>query len=803
MRASEFWLREWVHSDLKATDLAARFTMRGLEVKSLDKAIIGVVVGQVVEFKNYPDKDNSYICQVSDGTEVVSIVCGAPNIYAGMKTALAKVGAVLPGHRSITKLLIKETESHGMLCSGDELGLNDDTDGILALPDDAPVGIDICSYLKFDDYIFTFDLTPNRPDCLSIYGLARELGVIASAPVAPLDFSPTPASTDRVLPLQIIAQDACPLYLGRTILDVDLNNPTPFWIKNKLQRSGVRSIDPVVDVTNFVLLESGQPAHAFDLDKLNAKIVVRWGTPDESLELLNAQVVKPDAKTLIIADSKGPVGLAGIMGGHGTAICGKGQNLTRNLFIECAHFCPTSIINRARRYGLETEASYRFERGVDPQLPYLAMNRITSLLLTIVGGKPGPVSVARSAQYFPPSKKILLRTERVKKVLGIPLDTKQIGDILKSSNFAIEDQQSPNENSITQVVKIPNWRFDINQEADLIEEIAIFYGYDNFPADLPKVKLTFKQHPERLRTLEWLRSSLTARQYREVINYPFVTDSQHALFSGNESPVRVANPINKNTPVMRSSLIPGLIETAIANHNRQKTSFQLFEIGNCFYKQENTISQKNLVGGIISGINNEDGWDGKLAFDFYDIKGDIQMLLAQNKCTWDSYKHPCLLPGQASAIRDSDSGKHLGFVGQLHPSIAHNFAVKFPVFIFELLADSVCNQNSPEIKAISPYPSIRRDISILVSSEVSADDLLNQVRNTGGNYLNKSFIFDTYNNKTLKNNQKSIGITLIFQSNLRTLRDNDVCLLVDKILEKLKENFKAILRKQANDINKS
>jgi len=796
MMISEAWLREWVNPPITTAELAERLTMAGLEVKSRYSSrlpISRVVVARVLMKRRHPRSGHLWVCQVDDGEEETQVVCGAANVVSGMKAVLARAGATL-GDRLVEKTDILGQDSCGMLCSAIELGLDMGDEGILALPDDAVPGTDIQEYLGLDDQIIHLDLTPNRADCLSIHGLAREVGAINRIEVSPPDHTDPPAVIDETFRVAVEAKDACPRYLGRVIRDIDLNNPAPLWLREKLRRCGLRSVDPVVDVTNYVLLEIGQPSHAFDLDRLRNEIVVRWARKGDKFELLNGKVVCPGEDTLLIADEDGPVAMGGIMGGTRTAIRNDETGRTRNLFLECAFFTPSAIINRSRRHGLATDSAYRYERGVDPQLPELAMARITSLLLGIVGGKPGPVSEILCEQHMPPRPRIVLRHAQVDRLLGIHIEAHEISSILMRLGFVVEPGKAQDSRLGTWTVTAPSWRPDIAREADLIEEIVRLHGYWNIPVSLPATRPKMMPFPVNSRPVSWIRNILTARQYQEVINYSFINkELQSILDIGNHSLIEIANPISHNMNVMRSSLIPGLVNVAIQNLYRQRKRLRLFEIGQCFYREKSDIRQTEMVAALVSGSRDEESWcRGKEMFDFYDIKGDAETLLPAVRYEWEDRVPDSLCPGQSAVILQD--GKRLGVCGRLHPEVTRKLDIAQPIFVFELCLETVCEQPLSEIRPVSPYPCVRRDISMIVDARTPVAEILQEMEGAGGSWLKELVPFDIYTGEKIDSGQKSVAMGLIFQHSSRTLYDKEIDAAVKQVVGVLKARFKVVIR---------
>ncbi|MEE4360104.1 MAG: phenylalanine--tRNA ligase subunit beta, partial [Pseudomonadales bacterium] len=584
MKLSEHWLREWVDPSIDSEALVAQLSMAGLEVEAAEPAappFSGVVVGEVVEVAPHPDADKLRVCRVADGEGVQTVVCGAPNVVVGMKAPYARVGAELPDGMQIRRAKLRGVESAGMLCGADELGLAEEREGLMVLPANLATGADLREALALDDRLIDVDLTPNRGDCLSVRGLAREVGVLNAAPVRGPTIEPVPAEIDDVFPVSLSDPEGCPRYLGRVIRDVDVRRPSPAWLVERLRRSGLRSIDAVVDVTNYVMLELGQPMHAFDLARLVNGIDVRRARDNDVLVLLDGTEVRPEADTLLITDAEGPVALAGIMGGERSGIQAGGQTPTRDIFLECAFFSPLAVAGRARRHGLQTDASQRYERGVDFELQARAMERATRLLLDIVGGRPGPVSEALVAEALPARAAVSLRSTRLQRVLGTSIPDATVDDILARLEFPEIERVTTEEGTVWSL-QAPSFRFDIEREADLIEEVARVHGYDRLEVALPSAPLHLAPTREDELSVDTLRAALVGAGCQELITYSFVEPSLAAAFAPDVEALALANPISSDLAVMRPSLWPGLVRTWIANRKRQQTRARLFEIGRAF-----------------------------------------------------------------------------------------------------------------------------------------------------------------------------------------------------------------------------
>ena len=616
MILSESWLREWVNPDLESHELAHRLTMAGLEVDAvttLAEGLSGVVVAEIVAAQQHPDADKLKVCSVNTGSDTVQIVCGAPNAEVGLKVPLAQPGATLPGGVKIKKAKLRGVESQGMLCSAAELTLSDDHDGLLALPSDAPVGKDMTDYLNLDDRLIEIGLTPNRADCLSVLGVARDLAVVVDALFNDEAAAAVEPTIDETFPVTVLSPEKCPRYLGRVIRDIDIARPTPLFMVERLRRSGIRSIDPVVDITNYVMLELGQPLHAFNLEALEGGIVVREAESNEALTLLDGQAREMTAGTLMIADQVKPLAMAGIMGGEGSGV----DQQTRHLFLEAAFFTPELMAGRARQYGLHTDASHRYERGVDPELPYRAIERATALLLEWVGGNPGPVTDISATEQLPLRAGVTLRASALEAMLGIEVPADEVTRILRGLGFEVVIDSAAQEWCCT----APSWRFDMGLEADLIEEVARIFGYDNIPTLPVQGASQASVNSETTASLAELRHRLVSRGFNEAITFSFVSPSAQRLFDPDSVPVALKNPISSDLAVMRTSLLPGLAGAAAHNIKRQISRIRLFETGLRFLPHDNALAQTPTLALLLCGARSPEGWSAQpSAVDFYDLE---------------------------------------------------------------------------------------------------------------------------------------------------------------------------------------
>jgi len=730
---SEQWLREWVNPDVPTEELGHRLTMAGLEVDAIEPVageFSKVVVGEVLTVEKHPDADKLKVCTVNVGeSEPLQIVCGASNVAVAMHVPTALIGAKLPGGLKIKKGKLRGEASHGMLCSAVELGLAEQADGLMPLPSDAKPGTDMHEYLNLDDVSIELGITPNRGDCLGMIGLARETGVLFNLDTTSPDFSAVKPTSGESLQVAVQANEACPRYAGRVIRNIDMSQTTPLWMQERLRRSGLRAINPVVDVTNYVMLELGQPMHAFDLDTVHGGIWVRKAVRNESLTLLDGNRVDLTPETLIIADVKGPLAIAGIMGGEKSGV----TDASKHLFLESAFFAPLTIAGRARSYGLHTDSSHRFERGVDPAIQVMAIERATQLLLEIVGGEAGPVSEVVSKANLPLRQKITLRISRISRVLGLEVDPASVPDILKGLGMGIEEQREG-----IWMVTPPSFRFDIALEVDLIEEIGRIIGYDNIPATAAQSHLSMSLIDESTISLRRIRQRLVDRGYQEVVTYSFIDPSLQKRFSPSQTAIALSNPLAADMSVMRTSLLPGLLETVKYNLNRQQDRVQIFECGIKYLLQDADINEENALSFAVSGNVTNLHWDvEKRPFDYYDMKADIEALLEMagslDGVEFSASEHPVLHPGQTARI--TRNNEEIGWVGALHPALASEMGLPDGVICCELQLDSLQKGSIPQLKPVSKYPSIRRDIAIIVDAEITAHKVRECITNVAGKYL--------------------------------------------------------------------
>lgn len=788
MKASISWLKSLCPTDLSVDEIVSRLTMAGLEVDGVEaaaKPFTHVVVGEVLSVSQHPDADKLNVCEVTDGEATYQVVCGAPNVRAGLKVPFARVGAVIGDDFKIKQAKLRGVESNGMLCGADELGLSDERDGLMELPDFFVTGSDFAELLSLPDQVVEVDLTPNRGDCLSITGLARELGVLSQAQVSFVDCDPVDPESDETHDVYLSAPEGCPCYVGRVIENVDVSRPTPVWMVERLRRSGVRSIDAIVDITNYVMLELGQPMHAFDRDQLVGAIDVRMANDGEQLVLLDGKTLTLTNDVLVIADQEKPLALAGIMGGEHSGISEK----TTSVFLESAYFNPITIAGKARRYGLHTDASARFERGVDWQLAEHACQRATALLIEICGGTPGPVMITDNEQALPKMRIVELSNVRIEQQLKINLSTEAIQQMLEALGFGVEVVDG----GLRCVA--PSWRFDVSIEQDLIEEIARIYGYNNLPTSLPAQALTMASVPETDTPLMRLKHYLVDQDIQEAITYSFVDPETQAVLGDGIAGVRLANPIASNLAEMRRSLLPGLVEAVRHNVNRQASRVRLFETGQCFVSQGDELDQSERVGIAIYGQSDPLHFSGDRAVDFFDLKGVVEGLCMINggaELNWEPSQHPALAPGQTASV--SLDGKVLGVVGRLHPKLARELDLPKPLFLADLaLSPLLCGQVTA-FKAISRYPRVLRDLAIVVDDGVAWQQIVDAITGLADARIQSIELFDVYRGTGVPEGRQSLALSLSLQDPEKTLDDTAIQELVDQVVQVLHEQTGAELR---------
>ncbi|OOG24575.1 phenylalanine--tRNA ligase subunit beta [Thioalkalivibrio denitrificans] len=788
MRISNQWLLEWVNHGLSPEELGHRLTMAGLELDALEPAapaFSGVVVGKVLEVAPHPDADKLSVCQVDDGSGgPVRVVCGAPNVTEGMHVPFARVGAVLPGDFRIRKARLRGVESSGMLCSAKELGLAEASEGLMQLPGDLAVGTDVREALGLDDTILEVDLTPNRADCLSMAGVAREVATLTGQALRTLELPPVSAQVDDRFAVDIQAPDDCPVYAGRVVRGVNAAAETPLWMRERLRRAGLRSLGPLVDVTNYVMLELGQPMHAFDLARLSGGIEVRRAREGERLVLLDGQEIGLEDEDLVIADREKVLALAGIMGGEAS---GVGET-TRDVFLESAHFSPMAIAGRARRHGLHTDSSHRFERGVDPDLPTRALQRATALLCGIAGGQAGPV-VQATGTLVPEPEPVVLRAARIERVLGAPVDPAQVTRILSDLGCRVEPMAG------VWRVTPPGFRFDLAIEADFIEEVARVHGYEALPAVVPSLSPDLVRLDESRVPLGRVRDLMADLGYQEAITYSFVDPEWEAAFNPEGAPLELANPISSELAVMRTGLWPGLVKALRHNLNRQQERVRLFEIGLRFNAQANDLKQESVLSAVACGAVRPDQWgEPTRPMDFFDLKGDLESLLSLSHASpvFEAAVHPALHPGRSARVMID--GRPCGWIGTLHPELAARLDLTQEACVMELELDAMTRTMVPKYREQSRFPAIRRDLAIVVDAACPVQQVLDSIRSLEIPALRELIVFDVYTGKGVPDGRKSLALGLILQELSRTLTDEEVDEVMKGIVEQLKQDVGATLR---------
>ncbi len=791
MRFSESWLREWVNPPVDTATLADQLSMAGLEVDAVEPAapdFAGVVVGEVLTVDPHPDAEKLRVCRVDLGAgDPLQIVCGASNVAPGMRVPVATVGARLPGDFRIKRAKLRGVESQGMICSAAELGLAESSAGIMPLPADAPTGKDIRYYLDLDDSCIELDLTPDRSDCLSVAGVAREVGVINRCVVSQSDVTPVPPEGEESFPVHLEAPEACPRYVCRVVRGIDPSAETPLWMRERLRRSGLRAIAPVVDVTNYVLLELGQPMHGFDLGRVEGEIRVRMARTGERLALLNGEEIELRDDTLVIADRQRAVALAGIMGGAETAV----EAQTRDVLLESAFFAPAAISGRARSYGLHTDSSHRFERGVDPELQTAAVERATRLLLAIAGGRPGPVVEVTAAEHLPRRSLIALRRERLRRVLGVDLPDATVEDILM--RLGMEVTADPEGWKVLP----PSGRFDAVEEVDLIAEVGRIHGYLNIPISHACSAAATKAPPEAAFDLERAKLALVNRGFQEVITYSFVSPEVQQRIEPRHPVLALANPLSSDMSVMRTSLWPGLLAAARQNQARQQDRVRIFESGLRFVNGDQGLNQDPMLAGLVVGSSEPEQWHQPArAADFFDAKADVETVLRLTGCAasfeFAPAEHPALHPGQTAGI--FHDGRSVGLLGMLHPAIASDFDIGGNAFLFELQLGELESGVLPAFAPVSKFPSIRRDLAILVGVDVSYRQVRECVAAAASELLRELVLFDVYRGDKIDSRLKSLALGLILQASSQTLTDREVEQTITRVLDRLATELGARLR---------
>ena len=791
MKISENWLRTWVNPAIDSDTLSDQLTMLGLEVDELApvaKPFTGVVIGEVLTVEQHPDADRLRVTTVNIGSgEPLQIVCGAPNVRAGMKAPVATIGAVLPGDFKIKKGKLRGIESQGMLCGASEIDLEDKIDGLLELPADAPVGVNIREYLKLDDNVIDISITPNRGDCFSIRGIAREIAVINQLQMN----EPVINTVDATIADEkkvVISTEGAPRYLGRVVKNVNIKAATPEWMAQALSRSGIRTHSILVDVTNYVLMELGQPMHAFDLSKIEGTVHVRQATQQEKLQLLNDQEVELPEDIMVIADDQKALAIAGIMGGLASSVTDD----TTDIFLESAFFAPLAIAGRARRFGLHTDSSQRYERGVDFELPLIAMNRASQLIQELAGGEFGPITVAEKTDLLPKREAIELKQAQVDQLLGYQVAGEFIADALTRLGCKVT-VKAEGEWSVVP----PSQRYDMAIYQDLIEEVARIDGYDNIQISLPSMDVKFAKYQDRFELTE-LRQTIVTLGYQEAISFSFADAKLEKQLNPEVKPLMLANPISSDLAAMRSTLLSSLIPCVQYNLNRQQSRVRFFEFGLRFdYQNAKSIEdlqQTPTLALVAVGSQEPESWHAKpQPMDFFDFKGEIEEILAAGRVSVEYVRseRAWLHPGQSAEILVN--GKSIGYLGRLHPSLENELDLS-TTWVAELDQTAVLQSYVSNFTELSRFPSVRRDIALLISDNINVRDIQQLIEQTGGELLDSTWLFDVYTGQGVEDGKRSLAFALLWQHPSRTLEDAEIKSGMDNIIQVLENTYQATLR---------
>ncbi|WP_273777412.1 phenylalanine--tRNA ligase subunit beta [Acinetobacter sp. GSS19] len=791
MKISENWLRTWVNPAINSDTLSNQLTMLGLEVDDMApvaKPFTGVVVGEVLTVEQHPDADRLRVTTVNAGLEApLQIVCGAPNVRPGMKAPVALIGAVLPGDFKIKKGKLRGIESQGMLCGASEIDLEDKIDGLLELPVDAPVGVNIREYLKLDDHVIDISITPNRGDCFSIRGVAREIAVINQLPINAPVITPVTATIADEKPV-VVTTPGAPRYLGRVIKNVNVKAVTPEWMEQALSRSGIRTHSLLVDITNYVLMELGQPLHAFDLAKIEGAVQVRQAKAQEKLQLLNEQEVELSDDVMVIADDAKALAIAGIMGGLASSVSDE----TQDIFLESAFFAPLAIAGRARRFGLHTDASQRYERGVDFELPQLAMDRASQLIQELAGGEFGPITTVEQIELLPKREAIALNQAQVDQLLGYPVDSAFIGDALQRLGCQVESKAEGE-----WLVVPPSHRFDMAIYQDLIEEVARIHGYDNIQISLPQIDVQLAKYQDRFEVAQ-LRQTVATLGYQEAISFSFADAKLEKQLNPAVQPLMLANPISSDLAAMRSTLLSSLIPCVQYNLNRQQGRVRFFELGLRFDYQNaqgvEDLKQIPTLALIAVGSRVPEQWHAKAqAMDFFDLKGEVEQILAAGrvKVEYVRSERAWLHPGQSAEILVN--GQSVGYLGRLHPSLENDLDLG-TTWVAELDKDAVLQSYVSNFTELSRFPSVRRDIALLINDKINVRDIQQLIEQTGGELLDSTWLFDVYTGQGVEEGKRSLAFALLWQHPSRTLEDAEIKSGMDQIIEVLQNTYQATLR---------
>ncbi|MFK7963351.1 MAG: phenylalanine--tRNA ligase subunit beta [Burkholderiaceae bacterium] len=804
MRIPEQWLRSFCAPNWSGEELANRLTMAGLEVEEREPfapAFTSVVVAEITDIAPHPDADKLRVCQVNVGAnDSLEIVCGAPNAAAGMRVPCAVPGAELPGGFKIKPVKMRGVKSNGMLCSARELGISEDHAGLLELSPDAPIGASIRDHLDLDEMVLTLKLTPNLAHCLSVFGVAREVSALSKSPLNVPDIKPVPVTLDDRLPVKIEAADLCGRFSGRIIRGINARAQTPDWIKSRLERAGQRAISPLVDISNYVMLELGRPTHVFDLAKIHGGLTVRWGRPDEKLKLLNGQTISLDQSFGVISDEQQVESLAGIMGGDDTAV----TDATTDIYLEAAFWWPDAIAGRARRLNFSTDASHRFERGVDPALTVDHIEVITRMIVDICGGEVGPIDDQWTTELQ--SSQVSLRFDRARQLIGVALPDDEIVGVFDRLGF----KATRSAGAVT--VEIPSYRFDLNIEEDLVEEVARIHGYDELPLRPPLATLPMRPAPHGVRSTLSLKRAIAAREYQEVINYSFVNgDLDRQL--GQHDPIALLNPIAQTQDVMRTTLWGGMLGAMLANQNRKAARIRLFETGRVFWRNANQtggdlavagIDQPECIAAVATGSAAGEQWgERERPVDFFDLKLDLESLDPDNRLMFQAAAHPALHPGRSAQILlnrgEALAPLPVGWIGELHPKIQQSLDLNNRVQLFELLLEPLLSREPIVFEPVSKYPPSIRDLAIVIDESVPAAQIDAEIRsisklNEKAGVIKNIRLFDEYRGKGLENKEKSLAFRLWMQDTDRTLEEAEVAAATETVLAGLQSKFSARLR---------
>jgi phenylalanyl-tRNA synthetase beta chain len=791
MKISEAWLREWVNPHLDRDALCTALTMAGLEVEeaaAVAPAFTGVMVGEVLRIEKHPEADRLNLCEVSvGGAKPLNIVCGADNVAVGVRVPVAMIGAVLPNDLTIKPAKIRGIDSEGMLCSARELGLPEEYDGLLLLSKDAPIGKDFRDYWSLNDFTIDVSITPNRGDCLSVRGLAREVGAITNNPMVPVKIIEAVKKSRDVLPVHVTDPAACPHYVGRVIRHLKPDAVTPIWMKERLRRSNIRSIHPVVDIMNYVMIELGQPMHAFDLHKIREGIDVRFSVRGEKVALLDGSTQELDDKTLVIADKLSALAIAGVMGGVESSVTAT----TQDVFLESAYFAPAVVARQRQHYHLNSDSAYRYERGVDTGIQRQAIERATALILEMAGGEAGPIVETSTPEALPKKREIRVSDQKIVQILGVAVPSVDVKRILTALGFVCKRE------SDKWIVLPPTWRFDITLPEDVIEEIARLYGYDKIPMQPMAGMLRPAQPASENNAYADFRQAFSANGFHEIISYSFIDRKTHALLDPDEPYRELLNPITDEMSVMRTNLWAGLINTFNYNKSRQQHRVKLFELGACFQIRDGKLQQVPKLGGLLAGPMHPDQWGmATREADFFDLKGALDTVMTTVfpglTLGYEAGEHSALHPGQTAAIL-LDKQK-IGIIGALHPGVLQAMGIKGRAYVFELELSGHAKPERKPYQEVSRFPEIRRDLAILVDQTIPAQAIQDTIKVSAGDWLKECFIFDVYQGQGVAPGLKSVALAMVLQHPVRTLVDEEVVALTDRVVQALKGQLGAELR---------